>query len=241
MGKIINMITSWSFSRLSDYRQCPAKARYKHILKLKEPSNAAMDRGNAIHKIAEHYIKGLIPAKMPAELNKFATLFKMLRDKYKKKIPAMHVEGSWAFTRTWLETRWDDWVNCWLRIKVDCADYASITTLDIYDWKTGKITPTKQQDYIEQLELYALGGLLMYPHITKVRPKLVYLDHGVIYPDTPEDVKKMTFTRKDIPMLTKTWIARTNQMSNDETFAPRPSDHCRWCHYRNNNGGPCKY
>ena len=241
MAKIQRMFTSWSFSRLNDYRQCPAKAKYKHLLKLPEPSNKAMERGNAIHKVAENYIKGLLPPKMPDELSKFADLFKTLRAKYKKKIPAMHVEGSLAFTRAWDETRWDDWDNCWLRIKVDCADHETLTTLDVYDWKTGKVSTSRQEEYVEQLELYALGGLLAFKHIKTVKPKLVYLDHKVVYPTAPADVKKLTFTRKDIPMLTKTWITRTDAMFNDEVFAPRPSDQCRWCHYRKSNGGPCQY
>ena len=52
------MITSWSFSRYSDYQQCPAKAKYKHVLRMKEPPNDAMARGTAIHTMAEDYIKG---------------------------------------------------------------------------------------------------------------------------------------------------------------------------------------
>ena len=60
----IKQITSWSFSRYSDYKLCPLKARLKHVDKHKEPQNDAMARGQAIHKLAEDYTKGSI-ARLP--------------------------------------------------------------------------------------------------------------------------------------------------------------------------------
>lgn len=238
----LRLLTSWSFSRLSDYTTCPAKAKYKHIMKLPEPGNPAMERGLTIHKIAENYIKGALPAKVPANLESFSQLFKDLRAKYKKKTPmAMMVEDSWAFTRTWTQTRYDDWANCWLRIKVDCAHYASLSELHIYDWKTGRIRPERQEEYAQQLHLYATAALVLFPHVKVVKPALKYLDEGVTYPDTPHDVKQLTFKRKDLPVLMKAWETRTQAMLHDDIFAPRPSASCRYCHYRQENGGPCQY
>lgn len=88
-----NKITSWSFSRYSDYKQCPLKAKLKHVDKLKEPPNEAMARGAAIHNIAEKYIKGE-GRTLPAELKQFGAEFKMLRKQYKKKINGMVVEDN---------------------------------------------------------------------------------------------------------------------------------------------------
>ena len=51
-------ITSWSFSRYADYKNCPLKFKLKHVDKLNEPPNEAMARGAAIHTLAEEYIKG---------------------------------------------------------------------------------------------------------------------------------------------------------------------------------------
>lgn len=231
-----HMLTAWSFSRLSDYELCPAKARYKHILRIPEPSNSAMERGSAIHKLAERYIKGEGRA-LPIELGQFAALFKQLRAQYKKKLPmAMMVEDSWAFTRAWAQTRYDDWTNCWLRIKVDCARYLSVSELRIYDWKTGRMRPEKQVEYEQQLELYATGALTLFPHVKIVHPTLVYLDHGLQYPE-PE----RTILRKQLPALQKKWESRTLKMFADTVFTPTPSASCRFCHYRNDNGGPCQY
>ena len=67
--------TSWSFSRYMDWRGCPAKAKYKHLDKLAEPPNAAMERGSMIHKLAEDYTLGVLK-RIPAELKAFADEFK---------------------------------------------------------------------------------------------------------------------------------------------------------------------
>lgn len=231
------MITAWSFSRYMDYRRCPAAAKYKHLLRLPEPGNKAMERGSAIHTMAETYIKGTLRA-FPPELAAFKALFTSLRATRKKKLSDMTVEDTWAFTKEWVQTRYDDWKNCWVRIKLDCASYddAHHTILTIRDWKTGKFRPEQHQDYLMQLELYAVGALHMYPHVKTVKPQLVYLDQGTVYPTVPLVIK-----RKQLPMLTNAWTARVTPMLSDTIFAPRPGDYCRWCHYRQSNGGPCQF
>src|ERR1700731_1872691 len=238
----IKPLTAWSFSRYSTYNQCPAKLKYTAVDKLKEPKAAAMERGTMIHSLAEGYIKGTLPAKLPVELIKFEKEFKMLRKQYKKKVNAMVVEDSWAFCKDWSESTWNDWVNCYLRIKLDCAHHENDTTLVITDWKTGKFREDSNEEYCEQLELYALASLLLHDHIMTVLPRLVYLDHGVIYPRAE---KPLIFTRADIPRLKKLWEKRVKPMMTDTIFAPRPNRFCSWCHFRKDNaakgGGQCKY
>lgn len=237
----IKQITSWSFSRYNTYKQCPLKLKLSAIDRIREPGNPAMARGDAIHKLAEAYIKGEGRA-LPPELKLFADEFKKLRAQYKKKINGMVVEDNWSFTKDWDETQWDDWINCWLRIKLDCAHHEDDETLVITDWKTGKFRPEMNEEYVEQLELYALAALLLHEHIQQVKPRLVYLDLGLTYPTADQP---LVFTRADIPKLKQLWAKRTKAMLNDKQFAPRPNDKCRWCFYRASNkaagGGQCKY
>lgn len=236
-----NMITSWSFSRYNTYKLCPLKAKLQFIDKIKEPPNAAMQRGADVHDACEAYIKGKLD-KLPKEARQFARLFRRLRRQYKKVINGMVVEDTWAFTKDWAETTWNDWVHCWVRIKLDCAEHVTETTMIVNDWKTGKFRAEKNEEYVEQLELYALAALLIHPHIEVVMPRLVYLDVGVIYPAGDEE---LMFTRADIPRLQKLWNSRTKPMLNDKTFAPRPNNLCHWCFFRADNkangGGQCKY
>lgn len=240
MPKPIKKITSWSFSRWLDYQLCALKAKFKILDKLKEPSSPQMARGTEIHGIAEKYIKGEIPAKMPPELKNFSELFKTLRDQFKKRLDSMCVEDQWAFDKDWNPCRWDDWDNCWVRIKLDCAymweDDNEDYVLDVIDWKTGQNRPEKTEEYLMQLELYALAALVLHPHIKKVRPSLKFLDGGETEPK-----ELVIYTQADIPRLKKLWERRVKAMMNDTSFAPRPNDKCRWCHFRKANGGPCQY
>lgn len=237
----IKQFTSWSFSRYSDYRQCPLKAKLKHLDKIAEPPNEAMARGGQIHKLAEDYIKGRL-ARLPAELKAFAADFKKLRALFKKITSGTVVEDNWAFTKDWDPTQWDNWTACAVRIKLDCAHWEDLTTLIITDWKTGKFRPELNADYLEQLELYALAALLLFPHAEQVKPRLAYLDVGVTYP-APE--AELVFTPADVPRLKKLWAKRTKPMLSDTKFAPRPNDKCCWCFYRSSNkingGGQCKF
>ena len=245
-----NKITAWSFSRYSDYVQCPLKAKFKHVDKIKEPTNDAMLRGAAIHNLAEDFIKGKIRT-LPPELKLFKTTFAELKKQFKKKISGMVVEDTWAFKEDWSQTRWDDWADCWLRIKLDCAHTVneSLTiaidgnVLIVTDWKTGRFREEMNESYMEQLELYALAALILMPHIDVVMPCLAYLDFGIVYPAVEGEIK---FTKADIPRLKKLWAKRVKPMMNDTRFAPRPNDKCRWCWFsmsKKSVGGPglCKY
>ena len=165
----IKQVTSWSFSRYSDYKQCPLKAKLKHIDKISEPPNEAMARGAQIHNLAEDFIKGKVP-KLAPELKLFEKEFKRLRAMFKKISQSMVVEDNWAFTKDWDETAWNNWTACWVRIKLDCAHHEEDTVLVVTDWKTGKFRPEQNEEYVEQLELYALSALLLHDHIEEVRP-----------------------------------------------------------------------
>lgn len=226
-------VTAWSFSRYGDYKLCPAKFKYKHIDRIKEPPNKAMERGTAIHKMAEDYTNGLLK-RLPADLKLFSGDFKAL-----VKQPHKSVEEQWAFTSKWSETGWFD-KNCWVRIKIDAA-YVNEehNALVVIDHKTGSMRDENKADYLEQLELYALAGLVKMPTIDVVSPRLWYLDHGAIYPD-PE-LEELEYTQKDKSRLIKLWDARTKPMMTDTTFRPKPNHKCQWCFYSKSKGGPCQY
>ena len=236
----IKPLTSWSYSRYNDWRTCPLKAKFKHIDKLKEPGSPAMDRGNQIHKDAEAYIKAVKPRLAP-ELALFADEFKMLRALYKKKSLPMIVEDNWAFTKDWTETQWDDWVGCWVRIKLDCAHYVEAGHLLVTDWKSGKPSDYKTLEYMEQLELYALAALLLYPELDRVQVRIGWTDVGQMYPQEP-----LMYTPESTKRLLKEWNARVKPMMTDTKFVPKPNNNCRWCFFGEagkTKGGPglCKY
>ena len=238
----LKRITSWSFSRYAVYRECPLKAKLKFIDRLEEPSSPAMDRGTVIHKLAEDYVKGTI-TRMPPDLKKVADILKTCRTFYKRRGDERQAiaEDSWAFTGTWEKTVWNDWAKCALRIKLDFAHVEKRdgkTVLIITDWKTGKFREEKNAEYLEQLDLYALAGLILYPEVDEAWPRLVYTDQGITYPKTEGEI---VYARKDVKKLKLEWVKRTAKMLLDTIFAPRPGNYCRHCHFRKANNGPCKY
>lgn len=236
MAKVIPIkkIEAWSFSRWSDYEKCPALAKYKHIDKLKEPPNEAMERGTAIHKMAEDYLKGK-SSRLATELKLFSAEFKHLRSQ-----KVRGTEEQWTFRKDWTETTWNDWNGAWLRVKMDVfyinEEHNALVPID---FKTGKYREDKNAEYMLQLELYGLSSLKRFPTVDVVSPRLWYLDEGVTYPNPEQE--EIEYTRADEARLEKLWAARTKRMFADTTFKPTPGNACRFCHFRKSNNGPCRY
>jgi hypothetical protein len=166
---------------------------------------------------------------------------KELRARRKKSPDTVIVEDQWAFTKLWGPSRWDDWNNCHLRVKVDVAEIKG-NVIQITDWKTGKYRPDNRETYLMQQELYATAALNMYQHIPdiEVRVRLVYLDAGIVYPEPSSD-DNLVYTAEDRLPLQKEWDRRVKPMFNDKQFAPKPNRFCGFCEFAAKNGGPCQY
>jgi RecB family exonuclease len=240
-------ISAWSYSRYSTYLQCPAKAKYSYIDKIKEPDSAAGMKGTRVHALAALIATGRLPTpdkdnraffdelkavlkskNLPDELSTFKEEFKALKKE------RVITEADWAFDKNWEPTGWFA-SNAWLRVKVDAHFLTTTkkngglreTAVEIIDHKTGK----KYEEHGQQRSLYALAAFLYYPDVTTVTAAHWYLDAGT------ED--KDTWNRSQLGALQEEWVKRTTAMLSDTTFAPRPSDKCRWCHFRKANDGPC--
>ncbi len=232
------MIAAWSYSRYSTYKLCPLKAKLAFLDKIQQPSSAQMARGLDVHTGIENYIKG--NGKLPDEVREMKKFFKKLKKQYARPSNGMAVEENWGFDKNWKPVPWNDWSNCVMRVKLDCSTHQDDTTLEIYDWKTGKFKEDQNDVYMEQMELQSLAAMIRNPHVQKVIPKLVYVDAQMIYP-----TEELHFTRGDIERLKSLWGHRTEPMLSDTIFAPRPNNLCGWCHYRKDNalngGGQCEY
>lgn len=234
-NKTVRKITSWSFSRWSTYENCPAKARFLYIDKLKEPGSAAMDRGTELHKQCEDFLKGV-----KKTVSKDTKLIANVLKDFKKR--GALAEADFTFKQDWSPTRWDDWNGAWCRIKADVTIAPVIDsdepTAEVHDFKTGgkqKLENNDFEEYYTQLELYGLAGLLTFPTAQRVKSSLVFIDFGKII-ESPEVLK-----RGDEKKLMKKWEIRTKRMLNDTTFKPKPGNACRWCNFRKSNGGPCQF
>ncbi len=219
--------TAWSFSRLNDYRKCPKQAFYKHIKKLKERESDALIRGSAIHEMCQVFSQKTAKTKCPKELETFEAEFRVLQ----KHRSTLACEQQVAFNKKWEKVDWFD-KDAWCRQIVDAWYLPTPQRLVVIDYKTGKLN----DDHLEQLTLYALSGLLLFPAIEEVEVQLWYLDQGVQRPDEPK-----VYTRKDVPALKKLWESNVASLLKDRSFKERPGKACTWCSFSKGKGGPCKY
>lgn len=234
-------IDAWSYSRWSTYEECPAKAYYKFVLKLKEPDGPAAARGTRYHKMAEDYLTDRTP--MPIDLYKLADYYTALHATQPK------CEVEFAVDRQWDPTGWFDKGEhaAWCRIKIDVVvppEFATAPgappTVHIGDHKTGgvdkdgKLKEKKAEEYEPQFSVYAIAGFKMYEVAQQVTTANYFIDAGVVVPGR-------LYKRAELSDLIKLWEKRTYNMLNDTLYSPNPGNQCRWCHYRKGNNGPCSY
>lgn len=215
-------ITAWSYSRLSDYEECPLKAKLKHLDKIQEPGGHALQRGADIHKLAEAYTMGRVD-ELPPELARFPDEFADLRAR-----KDVECERQLAVTAAWQPCAWFG-AGAWLRVVVDVT-FAGVTPDEpgrtVIDYKTGKVRVTNN----DQLDLYGLVMLAYYPGIKRVDSALWYLDQG--------EIASRSLVRAEAEAVRTRWEKRVAPLLADETFAPKPGNACRWCFY--GQGGKAK-
>lgn len=223
-----NGITAWSYSRYSDYRQCPYKFKLKYIDKLPDPGSPAMQRGNEIHKRAEEFIKAKKEPKLHIDLINVEAELRHCRE------AGAMAELPWGFLQDWSWNGKSDWFgsNIWFRMKADVAiDYDDSTGL-VGDWKTGR----KYDENREQIELFGAVALKRFPHWSEVDVRLWYTDV-----DPSDNEIQYEFDRKDGELILKDWEKKVVAMFKDKRFAPTPNDKCHWCPFSKAKGGPCKF
>lgn len=212
-------IKAWSYSRLSTYEACPYKAKLLYIDGFREPSNKFMERGTTIHAELEEYLKGP-GGRVPQSALKM-----------EEECQALWARRPYTELSVGLNDKYQsvDWmaVDIWARIKIDVLVKEG-NDIEIIDFKTGQI----RDGYGEQLELYALTGLAMFPKAQEVKTANYYVDAGKILPG-------IVYTRADFEDLKVKWTAKVTPMLTDEEFLPKKNQYCYNCQFRKSNGGSC--
>jgi len=218
-------VTAWSYSRLNTYEQCPQKFKLTVVLGIREPGSAAMDRGSEIHKAGEVFLK-TTGVEVPEAYKLLGEEMVSIRELGAKS------ELEITFDKDWGVTGWFD-KNAWLRIKIDAMVFdAKTNTIRIIDFKTGK----NRGGYEDQLELYAVAALNLYPDVENISAELWFVDSGEIVGTSKGD-----YVQAMLPDLKKKWETRVLPMFEDSIWPARPNQFCGFCFARKANGGPCEY
>lgn len=211
----------WSFSKLDVYRNCPQKFKFQFIDKFPSPSSTAMERGAKMHEEIEHYLNG-----WAKELGPDTTAWKDAFDALK--LEDFKGEQALGFTKDW--DKLPDWFDArtWLRVKMD-AYYRKHDEMVVIDFKSGKYRIPS----VDQIELYAIAGLSIFPDVKDVKAEFWFLDAN--------DVYTKLYQAADLLKLRKKYETAVAPMYQDEKWEPTPSRECKWCSYSRTKGGKCIY
>ena len=233
----------WSFSQWETYNSCPAKWKYKSVLKLPgQPPGPAAARGLSMHDRCESYIMGQVDldyllngsptkrfgSKGEAKIDpKYAPILDQFKD---HENGDRWVEHRLGFDDEWYLSGFGKTASC---IGVlDAVRFDNDGVLHVGEWKSGQPKDT----HGDQRKLYALFGLRKWnlDMLQEVRVTTYYLEGTA---DPQRLVVKPSATEK----LKELWKGRVEQMRNDQICAPRPNEGCRWCDYAKSKGGPCVF
>jgi len=233
--KMVKRFTAFSFSRLTDYEQCPLRARLKHLDKVPEPDKPVFQRGRDIEEAAYKYIFDKKGIPLPEACAAFPEEFAFLR-KIRKSVLS---QRDMAFDKDWRPVDWFA-KDAWIRVRMDLM-YEELVPgskkhhrVHVIDLKTGKI----YEDKLSQLDIYNLAALCLddsiVTHGSKVSvAEMYYLDQG--------ETRERALMASEVEKAKAYWVKRVTPMFNDTSFLPRPSMMCKWCQYAKSKGGVCPY
>lgn len=215
---------AWSYSRLSDFEDCPFMFYHKYILKtVKFVPNAAMLRGKEAHKQLERDVIRSSHNNEPvcSDVAHVWPMIKAFADGHQE----IMAEEQVALT---VKCKPCDWFSkkAWLRGVFDVVgrinplSACNDQVVSILDWKTGQYRPNE-----DQLKLYNMITLLRWPRTVSVTSALVFIDHKKSGPP-------VTSQRRDLEALLDTFGERAEmiQIAEARDRWPAAKNHkCTWC------------
>ena len=218
MSKMIAL----SWSRYSDFAQCPRKFYLKYIEKSFPPfddKSPHLVRGRNLHKQLEDYADYLkFPNDMadPDMAPETASLRPALEMMYKTSV-SLQPESQIAINTQWKQVEWFARDAYW-RLIVDLIAIRQNHVI-IWDYKSGKFQPYAEQ--CGQLHLTAAVFLAGNPAFEFAQVDYVYLDSK-----RSDGVK---ITRDQVPEIIKIFDARSKAVNEEVDWTPTKNEFCNWC------------
>lgn len=203
----------WSYSSLQQYETCPRRFYLTRITKrVVEAQTEATIHGNEVHSALEKAVAGKL-----ALAEKYAQ-YQPIVQRLQVTPGQRFLEYKFALTKTLQPCGyWDEGV--WVRGVLDVGIVRKTRAI-ILDYKTGK----RKVD-LDQLRLFTLAGLSLWPHVHTVDTGYIWLQSGTM--------DRETFTRESKVEIYQDFSARVHRMETSEKnndWPARPSGLCKnWC------------
>lgn len=208
-------MNTFSFSKISTYKECPLKYKYRYIDKIPSKPSVHLIKGSKVHKLLENYenstageyseiVRNFAESELGQEI-----LSKPSIREHKIKLNA-DLRANDELKKH--ETRFIGFID---RINVDGG-------VDLIDFKTGKYKEPKYQDF-EQLILYSLYMFDKFD-ICEIKLRFVYVEHNI--------ENTLIFKRESADFYRTQLKADIEKIENDSEFKKCPGPLCPWCDYR---------
>lgn len=212
---------SYSYSRLTTFKKCPAKYKYSYIdrIPVERVTSEAASRGTDVHNSIEDFIHGKTDQLHPEIHEFYGQYFLGLRSAHKGRL---FPEFAWGLTKDWEYCEYDD-PNHMLHGYIDL--WVDEDQVEIHEYKTGKIYP----EHRAQSMLYGIVGLVKGGAET-VKVTRVYFDK--------KDTKVDVYRRSLLDYYKGIFNQRIKEIESEDIFPAMPSYLCNYCPFSKN---PCKF
>lgn len=213
-----------SWSRISDYRQCPKKFNLKYIEKAQnfkiedKDKSVHLVRGGNVHSQLESYVvkklKGEIPNVTMPEVIGVTPLIDNIMANYNV-LPENQIAIDENFKSV-------DWYSkaAWFRVIYDLIGFGK--SLLLVDWKTGKFNDYGgSMDELGQLHLSALVGMALWPDYDQCDTTYVFVDH--------KKTISCKFDHNDLEPMREKLIKEHRLINEEQEFKAKKNQFCRWC------------
>ena len=215
-----------SWSRISDYRQCPHKFDLKYISKAPnfkmedKDKSPALVRGGNIHLQCKDYVELKKINKLTGgeiwdpSVQRVIPLIDNLMEHY-----SIMPEKQIAVDTDFKEVSWYD-KNAYFRVIYDIIGFGDVLLLG--DYKTGKFA-----DYggtlkeMGQLHMSALIGMLLWPEFDECSSIYIFVDHKRTIP--------VKVDKSDVPQMRDNLVREHEAICADDVLAPKANQYCKWC------------
>lgn len=231
-----DLIKNASFTKLTNYAECPYRCNLLHVEKVPQPPKVPppgklehpMTRGIRVHDEGEAYVISQGTKELPTEYRRHADEMKTAQWLYGK--GRATCEQMWRFDRNWQPLADNDWSAYWyIKLDLEFDITKNGAHKGVVDYKTGK-SYFNEVKHASQVQLYCVATLMRYPKTELVSGELWYTDEGKVS-------KAITVNRRQAIPLAKAWQTKAKVMTDARIFPAKASmQTCRFCDYGSENG-----